>query len=97
MAQKRSEFYKSLNQMRDSNQTLGNPLINNVDDSTDVGKELSYYAFANKPLDFTNSNQSESIGETDAEEQSKRNGWQRLWDTANNFGKIGRASCRERV
>ena len=86
MAQKRSEFYKSLNQMRDSNQTLGNPLINNVDDSTDVGKELSYYAFANKPLDFTNSNQSESIGETDAEEQSKRNGWQRLWDTANNFG-----------
>lgn len=92
MAQKRSEFYKSLNQMRDSNQTLGNPLINNVDDTTDVGSELSSFAYqpisADTGIDWvtdTQINQANSEREYN-EYKASRNGWQRFWDTFQDIG-----------
>ena len=93
MAQKRSDFYKSLNQMRDSNQTLGNPHINNVDDSTDVGSELSSYAY--QPISpshdtvqwVTDTQINEANAERDYNEyKASRNWWQRLWDTVQDVG-----------
>lgn len=79
--------------MRDSNQTLGNPLINNVDDSTDVGSELSSYAYQpiNPSHDTVNWVTDTQINEANAERdyneyKASRNWWQRLWDTFQDVG-----------
>ncbi len=93
MAQKRSDFYKSLNQMRDSNQTLGNPLINDVDDTTDVGSELSSFAYqpispSHDTVNWVTDNQvNEANAERDYNQyKASRNWWQRLWDTVQDVG-----------
>ena len=77
--------------MRDSNQTLGNPHINNVDDTTDVGSELSSYAYqpiSTQTVNWVTENQVNAANaERDYNEyKASRNWWQRLWDTVQDVG-----------
>ena len=94
MAQKRSDFYKSLNEMRDANQTLGNPLINNIDDSTSVGSELSSFAYnnvnANNDYKEINWDTTTAYQNELNDYSSNRNWWQKLYDTSQNVvNKVG--------
>ena len=73
--------------MREDNNSLGNPLINPVDDTTDVGDEISSFAYMETPIyrgfDILNDNQAAQLEEGRALQEYKesRNGWQRFWDT----------------
>lgn len=88
MPDRTKSFYSSLSNMRARNQELGMPMINSVNDTTDVGDEVSYFAnstgTSNAVLNnFINSAQSNVEAQKSEEQQYKeaRNGWQRFWDT----------------
>lgn len=63
---KRSDYLKSLNQMRNNYQNYGNVFVNPSDDTTNVGNEISSYAYMNTSIPAP---------------ESARNGWQRAMDT----------------
>ena len=92
MPEKRSDFYKSLNQMREENSSLGNPLVNTVDDSTSVGEEISAYAYLKTPIyrgfDILNEQHQAMLDEGEALQKYKesRNWWQRAMDTLQDIG-----------
>ena len=88
MPDRTKSFYSSLSNMRARNQELGMPMINSVNDTTDVGDEVSYFAnstgTSNAELNnFVDSAQRSANEQYNAEQQYKetRNGWQRFWDT----------------
>ena len=47
---KRNEYLQSLNQMRSNYQSTGNVLVNPSDNSTNVGTDISSFAYMNTPV-----------------------------------------------
>lgn len=83
MAYSRIEYLQSLNRMRNSYQTTGgNSGINTQDDSTNVGNELSSFAYMDTKIPAPNqaSNSTESVEKAESTSVD-RNWWQRTWDT----------------
>lgn len=80
MATSRNEYLKALNRMRNNYQNAGNPLINTEDDSTNVGEELSSFAYMNTEIPSVENIDINSSMAINKDEQ-QRNVWQRTIDT----------------
>ena len=79
----RIEYLQALNKMRNNYQSQGNVSVNSEDDSTNVGNELSSFAYMNTAIP---SPEQSSTSETSEVQESERNGWQRTVDTVTSFG-----------
>lgn len=78
MNEKRWNHLATLNQMRSNYQKAGNPLVNPSDDTTNVGNELSAFAYMDTPIPQPTKYQTNS-------EDSVYNGLIRTNETANEF------------
>lgn len=78
---KRNDYLRVLNKMRSNYQNNGNAMINTMDDSTNVGEELSSFAYMNMPTPSIPENQNSDIEDY----KKSRDGWQRAMDTGEEF------------
>lgn len=78
----RSDYIKKLNQMRSNYQNNGNSMINTMDDSTQVGEEMSAMAYLNTPIEVPENN---NIS-TKKRDNNFLGNTQRIYDTIDEFG-----------